>query len=118
MELLQVAENAKKARGKLDWLQFTEGWSNVKEQIYVAPLDHDCLRRSLFTHSEENEHLVTGLWPEVLDRKRPPEHTVRRLIFRPSEETIWDEQDYQKNIDWITSGTYWSSIYQNRQNQP
>ena len=99
MDVLEVAEDVRKGRGRLDRGAFLEGWQVLRAgaiargDVLVAVLDHDRLSEALF---ERDEAVVIGLWPDAVGRHLPPGRTVRRLIFRPSESTWWGDDLYQE----------------------
>ena len=100
VEPLLVADSVLKDRARLDWRTFRSGWQKVidSRRLYVAPLDIDCLNRALFERSDT--YVVTGLWSRVQEQALPPDHTVRRLILRPSEQTWWDDELYAEMESW------------------
>lgn len=98
MDLLEVAEDARKQRGQLNLTAFREGWQPVKNQLYVAELDQDCLNRSFFERDQAS--VVTGIWPLATGRVPGPERTVRRLILRPSVQTWWDDEHFTEMEAW------------------
>jgi hypothetical protein len=56
MEVLEVAEAAKKGRGQLTQGEFRAGWNQLRQasgalkdgRLFLASLDQDCLTESLF----------------------------------------------------------------------
>lgn len=98
MDLLEVGEDARKQRGQLDLGDFREGWQLVKDQLYVAELDQDCLYRALFERNDAT--VVIGIWTLAKGRTPGPERTVRRLILRPSPQTWWDDSHFAEMEAW------------------
>ena len=94
MDILEVAEDARKGRGRLDRVAFLEGWRVLQAGVIVhgglqvAALNQDRLTDALF---ERDEAVVVGLWSNAVGRELPPTRTVRRLILRPSEHTWWGD---------------------------
>jgi hypothetical protein len=99
MDVLEVAEDARKGRGHLDRGAFLEGWGTLRAGaiaqggVQVAVLDQDRLTDALF---ERDETIVIGLWCDAVGRHLPPDRTVRRLVLRPSELTWWGDDLYQE----------------------
>lgn len=91
VEPLQVAEGIKKRsvdighRNLLDLLNYLV----QNHSLNIAPLDIDCLNRSLFEYNDS--HVVTGFWDYACCSTIPPERSIHRLIFRPSDNTWWDD---------------------------
>lgn len=100
MEPLLVADSVLKGRARLDWPTFRDAWQTVigSRQLYVAPLDADCLNRALFERSDT--YVVTGLWSEVEAQNLPPDRIVRRLILRSSEQIWWGDELYAEMEAW------------------
>src|SRR4051794_8271126 len=91
MEVLEVAETAKKERGSLSQSAFREGWNHLRGpgealrdgRVFLASLDQNCLTESLFDQSQGAA--TVNLWTEVVGTSMTPARSVRRLILRPSD---------------------------------
>jgi len=100
VESLQIAEQVRKGRSRMHWRAFLRGWESSREtpNLYVAPLDADCLERALFERADM--YTVVGLWSGIGSRTLPIERTMRRLILRPSEQTWWGDELYDEMETW------------------
>ena len=100
LEPIQLADHVQKGTENLTWPEFFAGFMALMEtgNLYVAPLDMDCLNRALFDRSDTSN--VIGLWNEVCSADITPVHTAHRLILRPSAENFWADDLYAEMEAW------------------
>lgn len=90
VELVLLADLAKKGRSRLDWHNFMIGLERAKDRFAIASLDGDCLAEGLFERSEN--YWVSGLWSQLGGPELAPDVTLRRLILRPSPSSWWEAE--------------------------
>lgn len=88
VELVLLADLAKKSRARLDWHDFLIGLERAKSYLPIASLDVACLTESLFERLAD--YSVAGLWSQLGGSKPGPDVTLRRLILRPSLSNWWE----------------------------
>lgn len=88
VELVLLADLAKKSRSRLDWRGFLSGYERVKSYLAIASLDAACLTESLFERFDD--YSVAGLWSQLGGSEPGPDVTLRRLILRPSPSSWWE----------------------------
>ena len=90
VELVLLADLAKKSRTRIDWHGFLGGLERVKNHLPIASLDVACLTESLFERLDD--YSVAGLWSQLEGSEPGPDVTLRRLILRPSSSNWWEPE--------------------------
>jgi hypothetical protein len=111
MDVLELAEAAKKGRRSLDERAFRTAWKQLREaggalrdgRLFLACLDQDCLAESLF--EERQGPSAINLWAAVMGTATTPAHSVRRLILRPSDTKWWGDDAYEEMEERMGGGT-------------
>jgi hypothetical protein len=90
VELVLLADAAKKGRTHLDWYEFLGRLKEVSSYLAVAALDASRLWESLFQRTDD--YTVIGLWNALGGAELDPGVTVRRLILRSSPANWWEPE--------------------------
>jgi len=98
VELVLLADLAKKGRSRLDWHDFLRGLEKVKSCLPIASLDVACLTESMFERSDD--YSVAGLWSQLGGPELSPDVTLRRLILRPSATSWWEPELFGEVMAW------------------
>lgn len=105
VEVLLVAERARKGRGRINLGEFLAGWRALQQgrgpdergYVYIAPLDRECLVEAF-----EDDHGRPGdaQWSAAAGIESPPETTIRWLVLRPSPRKWWGAEECAEVVSW------------------
>jgi hypothetical protein len=115
MDLIELADRAKKGRGHFHEGAFRQGWKKCRTQdgalndgsVCLVSLDQDCLAESLFDHCQGS--CAVKLWPLISNTTTTPSRSVRRLILRPSETKWWGDAAFHEMEDGLGEECNWNA---------
>lgn len=105
VEVLLVAERARKGRGRINLPQFLAGWRALQQRrgpderghMCVAALDRECLIEAF---EDDDAGLDETQWPAAAGIQSRPETTIRWLILRPSPRKWWGAEECAEVASW------------------